>query len=571
MSRQINERTTLDQLRREAKRWLRHLHDGESNARARLRTAWPAAPDTPVLRDVQHALAREHGLENWVALKDALALAALAHKSRAERVDDFLELACLHYGVRPGSAQWNERAPDLPAYPCQAARLLARDPGLADAGMHTAVVSGNLAAVQRLLAADPSLARKRGGREQWEPLLFLCYGRLPAEDVEANSVAIARLLLQAGADAGAEAIAGDPAFSALTGVIGGGENAQPAHPCAPELAALLIAHGADPYDRQALYDTSLEGDDTFWLECLYCHCAQRGESGLWTAPSDRWPRSSMLDYLLGNAVSRNALARARWLLDHGANANARNFYSKRLLHTDAVLLGNQEMADLLAGRGAVAEPLAVRERFHAACARADAERMHALLAMHPDLLADGTPLVQAAQRNRADIAARLLDMGMSPDVHGHDNFRPLHAAAMAGAVDVARLLLQRGAQVDPVETRFGGTPLSWALHYRQTQTAALLGALSLHPQHLVEMGNLARLQQLEDAEPGFIRAADTNAPLFPHLPDDADAADEIAQWLLQHGADPWRLQADGIDGIAQAERRGLIELADWMRAQPRPE
>ena len=33
----------------------------------------PSAPAEPVLRDVQHALAREYGLESWVALKTALA------------------------------------------------------------------------------------------------------------------------------------------------------------------------------------------------------------------------------------------------------------------------------------------------------------------------------------------------------------------------------------------------------------------------------------------------------------------------------------------------------------------
>ena len=34
--------------------------------------AYPNAPARPVLRDVQHALAREHGHESWIALKQAL-------------------------------------------------------------------------------------------------------------------------------------------------------------------------------------------------------------------------------------------------------------------------------------------------------------------------------------------------------------------------------------------------------------------------------------------------------------------------------------------------------------------
>jgi hypothetical protein len=36
--------STLDNLRKNAKRWLKALSDGDANARARLRRAWPDAP-----------------------------------------------------------------------------------------------------------------------------------------------------------------------------------------------------------------------------------------------------------------------------------------------------------------------------------------------------------------------------------------------------------------------------------------------------------------------------------------------------------------------------------------------
>src|SRR5438093_6387887 len=72
MSRQITSATSLDNLRKEAKRWLKALRDGDAEARARLERAYPAAPATPVLRDVQHALAREHGRDSWIALKQAV-------------------------------------------------------------------------------------------------------------------------------------------------------------------------------------------------------------------------------------------------------------------------------------------------------------------------------------------------------------------------------------------------------------------------------------------------------------------------------------------------------------------
>ena len=72
MSRQLTPRTTLESLKREAKRWLKALRANDAEARARLARALPSAPENPSLRDVQHALAREHGLPGWTALKNLL-------------------------------------------------------------------------------------------------------------------------------------------------------------------------------------------------------------------------------------------------------------------------------------------------------------------------------------------------------------------------------------------------------------------------------------------------------------------------------------------------------------------
>ena len=64
MPRQITSATSLDNLKKEAKRWLAALREDQPAALERLRNAYPDAPVRPVLRDVQHALAREYGLEN---------------------------------------------------------------------------------------------------------------------------------------------------------------------------------------------------------------------------------------------------------------------------------------------------------------------------------------------------------------------------------------------------------------------------------------------------------------------------------------------------------------------------
>jgi hypothetical protein len=73
MPRQISDRTTLSNLRKEAKRWLKAIAAGTGDARARFERAVPDGPRAPTLRDVQHALAREFGLPGWPALKNRLA------------------------------------------------------------------------------------------------------------------------------------------------------------------------------------------------------------------------------------------------------------------------------------------------------------------------------------------------------------------------------------------------------------------------------------------------------------------------------------------------------------------
>jgi hypothetical protein len=80
MQRKLTSATALDNLRREARRWLRALRRGDAEARERFERAYPKHTGTPVLRDVQHALAREYGFENWKELKLAVQQAA---RSRA--------------------------------------------------------------------------------------------------------------------------------------------------------------------------------------------------------------------------------------------------------------------------------------------------------------------------------------------------------------------------------------------------------------------------------------------------------------------------------------------------------
>jgi hypothetical protein len=72
MSHQLPPRQNLESLKKEAKRWLRALRARDGEARARLARAVPDVAADPTLRDVLHALAREHGFAGWTALKEAI-------------------------------------------------------------------------------------------------------------------------------------------------------------------------------------------------------------------------------------------------------------------------------------------------------------------------------------------------------------------------------------------------------------------------------------------------------------------------------------------------------------------
>jgi hypothetical protein len=104
MPRHITPRTTLDNVKKEAKRWLKALRANDGEARARFRLAYPGAPEPPALRDVQHALAVEYGLPGWTALKNLLAQGApMRHY---ERVAEAL-VAAYRTGEEPRCGSWD--------------------------------------------------------------------------------------------------------------------------------------------------------------------------------------------------------------------------------------------------------------------------------------------------------------------------------------------------------------------------------------------------------------------------------------------------------------------------------
>ncbi|HEV7337210.1 MAG TPA: hypothetical protein VGO06_14645 [Bosea sp. (in: a-proteobacteria)] len=564
-TRELSARSNLETLRRQAKRWLKEIETGDAAALARLRAQIlnPASP--PKLREVQHALAREYGFASWAALKQELSTRELAARGRAALVALFLEKSALRYGVRPGTEGWGGYEADRPARGALAFRLLERHPEIARDSIHSAVAAHDLDAVGAFLASDPALAIRPSEFDGWTPLLRLAFTRLPDHAPSADALGIAELLIAHGAAANGFWSDGSNHFTALTGAVGGGENGQPAHPQAERLARLLIAHGADPLDGQALYNSSLGADETLWLELFWDETAKRGQQGRWREPIRELP-APPLDYLLGNAVPRQP-RRAAWLLTHGARADAVNAYSKQSLVRQALLDGREDLVALLRDHGAEPVELSEREAFIAAIARADAAEASRLLQAHPEFRLDPGPLQVAIRQHRPEIAALALRLGVSPDAESRDGVRALHEAAGADAAAIVTLLTEAGAEIDPVERRYGATPLGWAHHQGAQAAQALLSAHSRDIGALCRAGESERLETLLADDPAIANAPTRSGepPLFC-LPDDDAGAADLAEFLLAAGADPQVRNRAGLTPAEAARDRGLLDTAKLLDA-----
>jgi len=589
--------SSVDNLKKEAKRWLKALRDGDLAARARFARAYPGAregaPATepgersgdhgapasepvggfrgakpPGLRDVQHALAREHGHESWAAL--TAAIAATPRPATPDGVSQdlaatFLAYACWdHHTHGKGDHRMYDRA---------AGRLLAQHPGLARHSFYTAIVAGDIDEVRRTLAARPAAAKEPGGSRGWTPILYSAYTRFTHPATLVNGVEIARLLLDHGAHVNDFYMAGDSQYSTLVGAAGEGEQDSPRQPYAEALYRLLLERGAEPYDIQVLYNTHFSCDMIWWLELTYRHTLTRGRKADWEDPA--W---SMLDmggygpgayFILNAAVTRNHLALAQWALGHGAGPNVTTsshptFKPAHTVLDTAVGQGLDEMADVLRRYGAVSSgaPMEPELAFLAAAMRLDRPTAQAWIERHPELTNRPRPIFVAAERDRPEVIALLLDLGFPLESADAHNTRALHHAAGANALRAAQFLLERGAEIDPKESGYGGTPIGWAAHGDRRPMMDLLSRYTRDVWTLAFNGYVDRLRRVLREQPALANQpeSDGSTPLW-WLPDDEARAMEIAELLLAAGADPAAQNRAGRTAADWARQRGMIGLA----------
>lgn len=521
--------------------------------------------------------------------KDAetVILELLDQSDRAHRdvVNRFLLNAAPDWRTTTGS--------DIRTKPNTALRLLQQHPEIAGENIYTAVVCGSVERVRELLNDDAALANSADADRQWTPLLMLSTSRLATREAQQNATEIARLLLDNGADpnaycpGGEEVIGydeGDIHFTVLTNVIGRGEGRVPPHARVRELATLLLERGAEPYDKQMLYNVAadhssrsdLNSNDVWLFDLIYQNSLRLGRGDDWKDPLWR-----MLDvgsygpganFLLQAAVVGDNVELAEWMLKHGADPNVRSDNPRFAQYTpaqEADLRGRTALRDLMShfSEDAKKTSFSAYENFARSVFRGNAELARAAIAQHPEWLTFPLTLILATRSDNADAVRLLLELGMSPDINENSSHtKALHSAAMRGATRSAQVLIDAGADVDARELHYGATPMGAATWAQQRAMTDLLAPYSKDLFNLVFAGKVDRVREVLKENPALAKGIERSGEtMLMRLPDSEDDAIVLAKLLLENGADPALRTSDGRTAADIAEQRALLRVAGLLR------
>ncbi|WP_164545450.1 ankyrin repeat domain-containing protein [Paenibacillus albus] len=361
----------------------------------------------------------------------------------------------------------------------KAKTILAANKQLSVSSIYVAAALGDADHVRSLLASDSQAARKPGGPEQWEPLLYMSFSCfMKHREYSDRFVQTALVLLEHGADPNAFCLQKDDPYgrklSALYGVIGAAGNVP--------VAKVLLEAGANPNDGESLYHAA-EWPALDGLELLYQYGGDIGatpaiffhkldfedEAGVkWFLEHGAGPNQVFCDYgtTLHWAVYRGRSASIiELLLNYGVDVNALRPDGKTA-YMLAVRYGLTEIADLLSKHGASTEA-GETDRLFGAYANVDEQAVRSILEKQPALLGslsekDKMMIIEFAELNMADSVKLMLKSGFDSSVSKEPG-TALHFATWHGNVETVRVLVEHGASLIALNA-YGGTPLGSATH-----------------------------------------------------------------------------------------------------------
>lgn len=365
-----------------------------------------------------------------------------------------------------------------------AEQILAEHPELAGCDIHTAAILGDEVAVRLLLERDPASVHAKSPPYGGDALNYLGLSKYLRLDPRRTPgfLRSATALLDAGADPNTGFWRNGERETALYGAAGVAHH--------PELTRLLLDRGADPTDEEVIYH-SPEGRDSRAMQ-LVVATGKLTEDHLvlmlirkhdWHDEEGvRWLLAQGIDVNrlrdrgglpLHHAIERgNDLPIIQVLLDHGADPTLVEDEQ-----TAVARAARKGRGDLLAEFERRGVPLGLSgvDRLIAACARNDSVAVRGLAEAEPalvmQLLADGGRLLGefTATSNTGGVR-QLLDLGVPVDTRWEgDGYlgipaqsTALHVAAWMLCPDLVKLLLERGAPVNPKDAD-GNTPLALAV------------------------------------------------------------------------------------------------------------
>jgi ankyrin repeat protein len=532
MPRKLTSRSSVENLRKEAKRWLKALRANDEAAHARLRRALPNVGADPSLRDVQHALAIEHGMSGWTELTTRVGVGSLDDES-LEALTSLLDAAGLGDVARVTEI--------LDTYPeLVSERGFLRGNTGRRTALHYAVGGSHVDVVRLLLdrGADPNV---RDDGDNAIPLCFAC---------EKDDFEIIRLLVEHGSDVNST---GDMHTMDVIGwatVFGGAR---------PEIVEYLLSHSA----RHNIWSAVTMGDVAA-IRAIVRADRSRLDATMDDANHRRHP--------LHLAIVKRRPESLAELLALGADPETRD--AAKLTPLDqASLNAETEMARTLKTAGAALT-------LPAAMTLGRDEDFERLLRRDPDALkpghAWGTLIVRAAEQAPGGVIDTLIHAGADVDavddvstaVDGTIGYTPLHAAAFRGNRDAVVALLSHGANVRKRDSKYCGTPAGWANYAKHPDVRDLIlagdidvfDAIDFAPQRIREI--LRREPEALERPMGemvdvALQAYDWIKPWWTPLAYAVARQNVVAaRTLLDLGADPTVRNDDGV-GLAT-----LVEQSD---------